>query len=191
MAMRAHYHLFETAAGCVALGWTERGVVSLRLPAASAHDAERALLRHFPDARRTDPPPHVGAVIDAVVRYFAGERIDFGDVPVDLGVQEAFFDRVYARVRGLGWGETTTYGAVAKALGAGPEYARDVGQAMAKNPVPLIVPCHRVTGAGGRIGGFSAPGGSESKAHMLALEGVAVAPPTPARKDDGQAGFDF
>lgn len=191
MATRAHYHLFETAAGFVALGWTQRGVVSLRLPAASAGEAERALLRHCPDARRTDPPPHVGDVVDAILRYFAGERIDLADVPVDLGAQEPFFERVYARVRRLGWGETTTYGAVAKALGAGPEYARDVGQAMAKNPVPLIVPCHRVTGAGGKIGGFSAPGGSESKAHMLALEGVAVASPPAPRKDDAQAGFGF
>lgn len=191
MAMRVDYLLFETAAGFVALGWTERGVVSLRLPAGSAHDADRALLRHFPDARRTDPPPHVGRVIEAILRYFAGERIDFADVPVDLGAQEPFFDRVYARVRELGWGETTTYGAVAKELGAGPEFARDVGQAMARNPVPLIVPCHRVTGAGGKIGGFSAPGGSDSKVRMLALEGVSVAPPPVPRKDDGQAGFDF
>ncbi len=191
MAMRVDYHLFETASGFVALGWNERGVTSLRLPAASAGEAERALLRHYPDARRSEPPPHVGRVVDAILRYFAGERIDFADVPVDLGAQEPFFDRVYARVRGLGWGETTTYGAVAKELGAGPEFARDVGQAMARNPVPLIVPCHRVTGAGGKIGGFSAPGGSDSKAHMLALEGVTVAPPPAPRKDDAQAGFDF
>lgn len=190
MAMRVDYHLFETASGFVALGWNERGVASLRLPAASAGEAERALLRRCPDARRSEPPPHVGRVVDAILRYFAGERIDFADVPVDLGAQEPFFERVYARVRRLGWGETTTYGAVAKELGAGPEFARDVGQAMARNPVPLIVPCHRVTGAGGRIGGFSAPGGSDSKAHMLALEGVTVAPPAP-RKDDAQAGFDF
>ncbi|WP_077147513.1 methylated-DNA--[protein]-cysteine S-methyltransferase [Sphingopyxis sp. KK2] len=191
MAMRVDYHLFESAAGFVALGWTERGVVSLRLPAASMREAERALLRHCPGARRTDPPPHVGRVVDAILRYFAGERIDFADVPVDLGAQEPFFDRVYARVRRLGWGETTTYGAVAKELGVGPEFARDVGQAMARNPVPLIVPCHRVTGAGGKIGGFSAPGGSDSKAHMLALEGVKVVPPPTPRKDDAQAGFDF
>lgn len=107
-------------------------------------------------------------------RYFTGERVDFASVPVDLGVQQPFFERVYGVVRGLGWGETTTYGAIAKMLEAGPEFARDVGQAMAGNPVPLIVPCHRVTAANGRIGGFSAPGGSLSKARMLAIEGVEV-----------------
>ena len=70
-----------------------------------------------------------------------------------------------------------------RALGAGPEQARAVGQAMATNPVPLIIPCHRVLAAGGAIGGFSAPGGALSKAHMLRLEGVALAPV--------QQGFDF
>ncbi|NWP89508.1 MGMT family protein, partial [Escherichia coli] len=71
-------------------------------------------------------------------------------------------------------GETATYGAIARMLEAGPEFARDVGQAMAANPVPLIVPCHRVTAANGRIGGFSAPGGALLKAQMLAIEGVEV-----------------
>ena len=196
MATQVHYHLFETAAGVVALGWNDVGIASLRLPATNADEAERALVRRFPDARRTEPPPPVRAVIDAVRRYFMGDKVDFALVPVDLGEQEPFFGQVYAFVRQLGWGETTTYGAVARALGAGPEFARDVGQAMARNPVPLIVPCHRVTGAGGKIGGFSAPGGSTSKAQMLALEGVSIDVDPPAkqavtRKEEAQAGFDF
>lgn len=192
MARRTDYHLFETAAGFAALGWNDVGIAALRLPAASADEAERALLRRIPGAVRTAPPPRVAAVIDAVIRYFDGERIDFGSIPVDLGAQEPFFDQVYALVRGLEWGETTTYGAIAKALGAGPEYARDVGQAMANNPVPLIVPCHRVTGAGGKIGGFSAPGGSMSKARMLELEGVVIdAGPAPKPAEKAQARFDF
>ena len=74
------------------------------------------------------------------------------------------------------WGETTTYGTLAKAIGGGPETARDVGQAMAGNPVPLIIPCHRVLAAGGRLGGFSAPGGAVAKERMLALEGVQAGP---------------
>ncbi|WP_447728004.1 methylated-DNA--[protein]-cysteine S-methyltransferase [Sphingomonas koreensis] len=95
-------------------------------------------------------------------------------MPIDLGVQLPFFERVYGAVRQLGWGETATYGAIARMLDAGPEFARDVGQAMAANPLPLIIPCHRVTAANGRIGGFSAPGGSLSKARMLEIEGVEV-----------------
>jgi methylated-DNA-[protein]-cysteine S-methyltransferase len=112
-------------------------------------------------------------VIEATKRYFTGARVDFSGVAVDFGQQDPFFARVYALVRQLGWGQTTTYGAIAKELGAGPEAARDVGKAMATNPVPLIVPCHRVLAAGGKIGGFSAPGGSDTKMHMLELEGVA------------------
>lgn len=185
MTGRTHYHLFETAAGFVALGWNDLGIASLRLPDASASEAARALLRRFPEAQRTAPSPAVQAVVEDVIRYFAGERIDFAATPVDMGAQEPFFTQVYALVRGLGWGETMTYGAVAKALGAGPESARAVGQAMARNPVPLIVPCHRVTGADGRIGGFSAPGGSMSKARMLELEGVVVG------ADPAQPRFDF
>jgi O-6-methylguanine DNA methyltransferase len=92
--------------------------------------------------------------------------------------------QVYAAARRVGWGHTTSYGALTKEVGAGPEAARDVGQAMARNPVPLIIPCHRVLAAGGKIGGFSAPGGSAAKLRMLALEGVHVEPPRPARQAD-------
>lgn len=188
MVRQNRYQLFETAAGVAAIGWNDTGVTGLRLPSPGAHEAERAILRRLPGAVRAEPPANVRAVIDAAMRYFAGEHVDFSDVPIDMGEQDPFFARVYDRVRNLGWGETTTYGAIAQMLGAGPEYARDVGQAMAKNPIPLIVPCHRVTAAGGKIGGFSAPGGSVSKARMLELEGVATGTvePPPA-----QQGFDF
>ena len=104
---------------------------------------------------------------------------------LDLGEQDPFFERVYAAARQVGWGRTTTYGALAKELGAGPEAARDVGQAMAKNPVALIIPCHRVLAAGGKVGGFSAPGGSAAKIRMLALEGVQVEPPRSAQQSFG------
>ena len=185
---RDFFQLFETAAGVAALGWNGVGVTGLRLPAPTAGEAERAIRRARPGAARVAPPPEVRAVIDAAIRYFAGERVDFTDVPIDPAVQDPAFADIYRIVRALGWGETTTYGAIAQKLGQGPEYARDVGQAMARNPVPLIVPCHRVTAAGGRIGGFSAPGGSQSKAHMLELEGVVpqVVAETPA-----QQGFEF
>ena len=172
-----NYEIFETAHGYIAIAWNGRGVTSLRLPEKNAGAAERALLRRAPAAVRSAPPAPIAALIAAAQRYFAGARTDFSDVEIDLGPQEPFFARVYERVRKLGWGETTTYGAVAKELGAGPEAARDVGQAMATNPIPLIVPCHRVLAAGGKIGGFSAPGGSHSKAAMLEIEGVHVQPP--------------
>jgi methylated-DNA-[protein]-cysteine S-methyltransferase len=174
MTVENGYIVFETVAGFAAVGWNAKGINSFRLPAGSTREVERSLLRRLPDAKSVAPPPPVQAVIDDALRYFTGERVDFASVPVDLGAPEPFFERVYAVVRQLGWGETATYGAIAKTLDAGPEFARDVGQAMAANPVPLIVPCHRVTAANGRIGGFSAPGGSLSKARMLEIEGVEV-----------------
>ena len=183
------YEIFETAHGFVAIAWSARGVTCLRLPATSAASAQRALLSRVPVAAPTAPPIAIASVIEAAKRYFAGAKTDFSEVEVDLGRQEPFFARVYDRVRKLAWGETTTYGAIARELGAGPEAARDVGQAMATNPVPLIVPCHRVLAAGGKPGGFSAPGGSSSKVKMLAIEGVRLeAPEKPRAK---QAAFDF
>jgi len=185
---------FETGMGFVAIGWNDRGITSLRLPSSAASAAEGALLRRLPNARRSVPPAHVERVIADIVRYFEGERVDFSDVRVDLGVQEPFFENVYAEVRKLGWGETTTYGSVAKTLTAEPQAARDVGQAMATNPVPLIVPCHRVLAAGRKIGGFSAPGGSTTKTRMLGLEGVGpVTGPRSTRQEDQsrQGGFGF
>ena len=184
--MSDRYQLFATANGHAAIAWNAKGVSALRLPASTPDAAERSLLRRLPDAVRVTPPPAVAAVIAAAQRYFVGEQTDFSEVPVDLGEQEPLFAQIYAAVRRLGWGETTTYGAVAKALGVGPEAARDVGRAMALNPVPLIIPCHRVLAAGGKVGGFSAPGGADSKAKMLALEGFDMTPPAPA-----QQGFAF
>src|SRR3569623_2362967 len=170
------YHVFETANGPAAIAWTATGVSAFRLPAGSPDVAERSLLRRLPMAARGAPPARVAAIVAAARRYFEGERTDFAEVPVDLGEQEPLFTRIYAAVRRLGWGETTSYGAVATALGAGPEVARDVGRALAMNPVPLIIPCPRVLAAGGKVGGFSAPGGSAAKQRMLELEGVHVAP---------------
>ena len=184
------YHLFETAHGYAALAWNERGITSFRLPAPTAGETRRSLLRRLPDAVEAAPSGQVAALIEAIRLYFDGERVDFADVPLDLGRQEPLFERIYDLVRRLGYGETTTYGAVAKALGEGPEVARDVGQAMARNPIPLIVPCHRVLAAGGKIGGFSAPGGANAKARMLAMEGNAPAPEVPA-KSTAQASFGF
>ena len=124
-------------------------------------------------------PEHVAAVVEAAKRYFVGEDMDFASVRVDLTGQDAFFGQI-TMFRGVGWGRTTTYGALAKAVGAGRERARDVGEAMAKNPMPLIIPCHRVLAAGGKMAVFRA-GRVQTKARMLELEGVSVGPPQVAQ----------
>jgi methylated-DNA-[protein]-cysteine S-methyltransferase len=171
------FHVFQTAAGFCAVAWGEAGIARYHLPVRSAEAAERSLRRRLPDAAPATPDPEVAAAIAAVRRYFAGEQADLSAIRLDLGTQDPFFARVYAAVRRLGRGETTTYGALDRDLGAGPEAARDVGRAMATNPLPLLVPCHRVLAANGRLGGFSAPGGAATKRRMLELEGVRLDDP--------------
>jgi methylated-DNA-[protein]-cysteine S-methyltransferase len=177
-----HYLIFETAGGSCGISWNDAGITRFQLPTGTAKATERILLRRLPGAQPGAPTPEVAEAVAAVMRYFEGEETDFSGVRLDLGEQDPFFERIYAEARRVGWGRTTTYGTLAKELGAGPETARDVGQAMANNPVALIIPCHRVMAAGGKVGGFSAPGGSAAKRRMLALEGVDVGPAPSAQQ---------
>jgi methylated-DNA-[protein]-cysteine S-methyltransferase len=180
-----HYLIFETACGFCGIAWNVVGVTRFQLPTGSAEATERILLRRMPGAEPGAATPEVVEAVAAVKRYFEGEETDFSGFTLDLDREDAFFKQIYAAARRVGWGHTTTYGTLAKELGAGPEAARDVGQAMAKNPVALIIPCHRVLAAGGKVGGFSAPGGSTAKIRMLELEGVRIAPPQPAQRSFG------
>jgi methylated-DNA-[protein]-cysteine S-methyltransferase len=174
--MSQHYHVFETAMGFCAIAWSDAGIARFQLPVNSAEAAERSMRRRAFDAEPEAPQKEVAAVVAAAKRYFGGEEMDFSRVRLDLAGEDPFFAQIYAALRQVGWGRTTTYGALATEVGAGREAARDVGQAMARNPAPLIIPCHRVLAAGGKIGGFSAPGGSGTKLRMLELEGVRVQP---------------
>jgi len=180
-----HYLIFETAGGFCGIAWNGAGITRFQLPTKSAEAAESLLLRRLRGAKPGAPTPQVVEAVTAAKRYFAGEPTDFSSFTLDLADQDAFFKQVYAAARQVGWGHTTTYGTLAKELGGGPEAARDVGQAMAKNPVPLIIPCHRVLAAGGKVGGFSAPGGSAAKIRMLKLEGVDLEPSRPAQESFG------
>ncbi len=184
--LTAHrYLIFETAGGVCGIAWNSAGITRFQLPARDTLATERNLLRRLSGAVPGTPPPLVQEVVAAVERYFRGEKIDFSGVQLDLGEQQEFFKQIYAAARRIAWGQTTTYGALAKELGAGPEAARDVGQAMARNPVPLIIPCHRVLAAGGKVGGFSAPGGSAAKLRMLHIEGIHIGPPPPEQQSLG------
>jgi methylated-DNA-[protein]-cysteine S-methyltransferase len=185
MTGKTYYLIFDTAGGPCGIAWTAAGVVRFQLPGNDAATTRRLLLRRLPEAALAEPSPAVAEAVAAAKRYFAGEEVDFSSVPLDLAGQSDFFRAIYEAARRLHWGATTTYGALARELGAGPEAARDVGEAMAKNPVALIIPCHRVLAAGGKIGGFSAPGGGASKLKMLALEGISFNPPEPAQQSFG------
>lgn len=151
---RYHHCIFETAGGFCGIAWSADGIIRFQLPTGEAAETERLLLRRVPGTARAPAPEPVVETVEAVKRYFAGEPVDFSSVALDLDSQDDVRRDIYAAARKIGWGQTTTYGGLARALGFGPEAARDVGQAMAKNPVALIIPCHRVLAAGGKLGGF-------------------------------------
>ena len=174
--------IFDTALGLFGIGWTERGLVRVLLPGLDEADL-RARLGGEGNGR-DDPPRVIAALMDRIEDYAEGEAVDFSDVPLDLAGVPDFHRRAYALLARVGWGETVTYGELARQLGD-VGFSRAVGQAMGANPVPLVIPCHRVLASDGRPGGFSAPGGAASKLRMLALEGVAVGAPP------GQMSFGF
>lgn len=179
--------VFETALGFMAVAWSEAGLTRLCLPQKSRESVERRLLRldGVAPAGKADRPDWVERLIAAIRVYAEGEEVDFSAVPVDLAGIDDFRLAIYDQARKLAFGETTTYGELAKRAGhAG--LARETGAALGANPVPLVIPCHRILAAGGRIGGFSAPGGSATKERMLGLEGVRVGPPS-----SPQAAFAF
>jgi len=173
MSNDIHHHVFETALGPCGVAWNARGLCAVQLPEKTAALTERRLMAKSGGSSAAEPPPAIAAVVADIQRYLDGKRVDFSAVAVDLETLEPFRRKLYEALREIGFGATTTYGELAKRIGADEvEGARDVGAAMGRNPVPIVVPCHRVLAAGGKLGGFSAPGGTATKAKLLALEGV-------------------
>ncbi|HEX9946809.1 MAG TPA: methylated-DNA--[protein]-cysteine S-methyltransferase [Allosphingosinicella sp.] len=129
------------------------------------------LARRFPAARETEPPPAIAAAIGKVVDLLAGAGADLSDIPLDLDDAPAFDRGVWEAARRIPRGEVRSYGELAREVGA-PGAAQAVGLALGRNPVPIIVPCHRILAAGGRSGGFSAPGGVATKFRILEIEGA-------------------
>lgn len=170
------WHLFETALGVWGIAWSDRGVARLQLPEADVAATEARL--RSAGGEPAEPPPRIAAVIADLRRFAAGEHVEFDAVGLDLRAVPAFHRTIYDATRTLRWGETATYGEIAERIGS-PGAARAVGHAMGRNPVPILVPCHRVLAAGGRPGGFSAHGGTATKGRLLALEGIQL--------DGGQA----
>jgi methylated-DNA-[protein]-cysteine S-methyltransferase len=163
------FTLFDTVIGRCGLAWGERGLIGVQLPESSPGAAWARLRRRFPEAAEAEPPVEIERIIDRIRDLLAGGRDDLADVALDLDGQSSFNLRVYAIARAITPGDTSTYGEVAKAMGE-PGAARAVGKALGENPWPIVVPCHRVLGSSGSMGGFSAPGGAETKARLLTLE---------------------
>ena len=167
-----HYALFETAIGTCGVAWSERGLTRLQLPE-SDRQATEGRLRKAAAAGAAKPPARIEAIVKEVQRYLTGEKIAFTAAVLDLADVTPFDRLVYQATRALGWGKTASYGEIGQRIGA-PEAARAVGQALSRNPIPIIIPCHRVLASGHRIGGFSAYGGASTKERLLELEGVGL-----------------
>ena len=154
---------FETALGRCAVRWTDAGITSVLLPS-SRLDA-------MPSWAGCDVPAFVRDAIEGMTAVLAAEPRDLRRVPLDQRRIDGFRRTVYAATRDIEPGTTRSYGEVARTIGR-PDGARDVGAALAANPTPIIVPCHRVVAANGALTGFSAPGGLATKRRMLELEGA-------------------
>lgn len=165
--------MFDTAIGRCAVSWGDAGITGVWLPASTPEATERQVRRRLPDVTVADPPPEVSVAIDAMRRLLAGDDVDLRDVRLDMTGVPDFDQQVYAAARALPCGVTKTYGEIATGIGAAGA-AQAVGRALGHNPFPIVVPCHRVVAAGGRNGGFSAPGGVDTKLRMLAIEGAAL-----------------
>ena len=164
------FTLFDTEIGVCGLAWREHGLVGVLLPEVGGAPALARLRQCFPDLTESAPPTQVRAAAELIIALMRGERVDLSSIRLDLERVSPFEARVYAIARAIPPGQVLTYGEIAHQLGD-KQLAREVGQAMGRNPWPIVVPCHRVVGAGGKLVGFSAPGGVETKQRMLAIEG--------------------
>ena len=164
--------LFPTPLGACGIAWSGDTVVATHLPEAS-DTATAARLAARTGAVEGEPPYAIQCAIRSIIALLGGEKTDLGFIACDFSRVDAFAARVYTATRAIPPGETLTYGAIALQLGD-KLLAQNVGQALGRNPFPIIVPCHRVMGVNGRLTGFSANGGVETKLRMLAIEGARI-----------------
>jgi methylated-DNA-[protein]-cysteine S-methyltransferase len=151
---------FDTAIGQCGLSWNEHAIVRAYLPGARPHADDGAAA-----------PAFVRQAIGLIRELLSGGRADLSAVPIDLSQVSDFNRRVYEVTCSIPPGRTLTYGQVAERIGE-PGAAQAVGKALGANPIPIVVPCHRVVGADGKLVGFSAPGGTDTKRAMLVIEGA-------------------
>lgn len=171
--MTPAFTLFDTPIGTCGLVWGARGVLGVQLPEASEPQTRQRILSRFPRAREAAPPAEATRAIERLTSLLQGEAADLGDIPLDMEGVAPFHRRVYEAARAIPSGATLSYGDLAAKAGARGA-ARAVGTALAKNPFAIIVPCHRVLAANGKIGGFSADGGIRTKQKLLAIEGTTI-----------------
>ena len=163
--------LFDTGLGRCGLAWGPGGVLAVSFPEESDEKTRARLLKRVPDAEECDPTPEIAVIVVGIVALFQGEKRDLSFARLDWEGVGEFERKVYDLTLAIPPGETKTYGEIARAIGD-VAFSQRVGQALGRNPFPIIVPCHRVVGADGKMTGFSAPGGTESKRKLLKIEGA-------------------
>ena len=164
------YAVFDTAIGRCGIAWRGEAVTATSLPSSSDAAVRARLLRRCPEAREAAPPPPIAAGISSIAALLGGEPRDLVEIILDMASLPELNRRVYEHARTIRPGVTTTYGEIAARLGEPRSVAPAIGKALGENPFPIVVPCHRVLAAGGRTGGFSAPGGVSTKMRMLSIE---------------------
>ena len=175
---QAAYCLFETPLGACGVAWKEQEnprippvVTFFRLPEATRSLTDTRIAGSSGGRKARVPPPHIARIIKRVQKHLRGDVQDFQDVVVDLDGAGPFARQVYETARKIPAGRTRSYGELATEINR-PTASRAVGQALGRNPIPLLIPCHRVVASGNDLRGFSAHGGLETKARMLEIEGA-------------------
>ncbi len=167
---------FDTPLGTCGIAWGPKGLVGLNLP--DGRGGLERLQARFPDLVPAPPPDWVAEALEAIRALLSGSPVDLGFVPLDFSRLPTFDAAVLRAARAILPGRTATYGAIAAQVGE-PRAAQAVGRALGRNPWPIVVPCHRITAAAGRTGGFSAPGGVATKLRLLEIEGALAADSLP------------
>jgi O-6-methylguanine DNA methyltransferase len=174
------YCLFDTPLGVCGIAWKDSArtgsqpeVIFLQLPEATEELTEERIAG-MADGNRVSPPPsYIAEIVEKIRRHLSGVAQDFSAISIGCDGLGSFSQQVYQICRNIPTGSTMSYGELAAAINR-PGAARAVGQALGRNPVPLLIPCHRVLTSEGKAGGFSAYGGVKTKARILALEGVII-----------------
>ncbi|MCM0019240.1 MAG: methylated-DNA--[protein]-cysteine S-methyltransferase [Tagaea sp.] len=168
----SYFSLFPTALGDCGIAWRGETVVATCLPGKNAAATSHRLAARS-GATKGEPPPAIERAIAGIAALLDGDKTDLAFIACDFDGIEPFAAQVYALTRAIPAGTTATYGAIALRLGD-KRLARRVGQALGRNPFPIVVPCHRVIGADDKLTGFSANGGTATKLKMLAIEGARI-----------------
>ncbi|MEW5733912.1 MAG: methylated-DNA--[protein]-cysteine S-methyltransferase [Thermodesulfobacteriota bacterium] len=183
----AKYTLFDTELGTCGIAWKEPSrpnesprVIGFQLPEATTQLTEARIVGRTATYKASTIPSWIGEIIKRVKLHFKGQAQDFQDIDLDVEAAGQFAKQVYDAARAVPAGQTVTYGQLAEISG-NPGAARAVGRVMSKNPIPLIIPCHRVLASGSKPGGFSAHGGLATKMKMLDIEGATFGPPCTIR----------